>query len=190
FKPGSRKAGSNARNFTEGWVEFRDKRVAKLVSRSLNNTRIGAKKRSIFHDDLWCMKYLHRFRWTHLSERLAYERLVRGQRLRAEVSQVKRESNFILQNVEKSSNMEHLRQIKQQKGQEWQEKSWHFTQRQTEQEIQQSKAGKRERRNLKRMAEIQTKSESNISLLAKIFNPPAEQVEKLPSLFEYYQWDL
>ncbi|KAJ7317534.1 hypothetical protein JRQ81_003696 [Phrynocephalus forsythii] len=97
-----KKAGSNAKNFTEGWVEFRDKRVAKLVATSLHNTPMGVRKKSKFHYDLWNMKYLHRFKWTHLSERLAYERQVRQQRMRAEVSQAKRETNFYLQNVEKS----------------------------------------------------------------------------------------
>uniref|UniRef100_A0A9J8CUX5 Uncharacterized protein n=2 Tax=Cyprinus carpio TaxID=7962 RepID=A0A9J8CUX5_CYPCA len=49
-----RRAGSNSSSFTEGWVEFRDKRI----------------KRSHFSSDLWSMKYLHRFQWCHLSERL------------------------------------------------------------------------------------------------------------------------
>ena len=48
------------------------------------------------------MKYLPKFKWTHLNERLAYERAVHKQRLRAEVSQAKREANFYKQNVEKS----------------------------------------------------------------------------------------
>lgn len=49
-------AGSNAKNFTEGWVEFRDKRVAKLVAASLHNTPIGVRKKSKFHYDLWNIK--------------------------------------------------------------------------------------------------------------------------------------
>uniref|UniRef100_A0A8C5PEP6 Activator of basal transcription 1 n=1 Tax=Leptobrachium leishanense TaxID=445787 RepID=A0A8C5PEP6_9ANUR len=97
-----KKAGSNARDFTEGWVEFRDKRVAKLVAASLNNMPMGTRKKNRFHDDLWNIKYLHRFRWSHLSERLAMERQVRQQRMRVEVSQAKRETNFYLENVERS----------------------------------------------------------------------------------------
>uniref|UniRef100_G1KFJ6 Activator of basal transcription 1 n=1 Tax=Anolis carolinensis TaxID=28377 RepID=G1KFJ6_ANOCA len=159
-----KKAGSNAKNFTEGWVEFRDKRVAKLVAASLHNTPMGTRRRSKFHYDLWNMKYLHRFKWTHLSERLAYERQVRQQRMRAEVSQAKRETNFYLQNVEKSK---HFAAKGSQRGQE--EKNWGFVQRRTEEEIQTSKEKKRLKQQLARAAEIQQKSQSNSSLLSKIF---------------------
>ncbi|XP_042311234.1 activator of basal transcription 1 isoform X2 [Sceloporus undulatus] len=160
-----KKAGSNAKNFTEGWVEFRDKRVAKLVAASLHNTPMGVRRKSKFHYDLWNMKYLHRFKWTHLSERLAYERQVRQQRMRAEVSQAKRETNFYLQNVEKSK---HFTAKGSQGVQE--EKSWGFVQRRTEDEIQTSKGKKRLKQQLARAAEIQQKSQSNSSLLSKIFN--------------------
>ncbi|XP_070597325.1 activator of basal transcription 1 [Erythrolamprus reginae] len=158
-------AGSNAKNFTEGWVEFRDKRVAKLVAASLHNTPIGVRKKSKFHYDLWNIKYLNRFKWTHLSEQLAYERQVRQQRMRAEVSQAKRETNFYLQNVEKSKHF-----LKKDSQKEHAEKSWGFVQRSTEDEIQTSKGKKRLKQQLARSAEIQEKSQSNKSLLTKIFN--------------------
>ncbi|XP_033029505.1 activator of basal transcription 1 [Lacerta agilis] len=160
-----KKAGSNAKNFTEGWVEFRDKRVAKVVAASLHNTPMGVRRRSRFHYDLWNMKYLHRFKWTHLSERLAYERQVRQQRMRAEISLAKRETNFYLQNVEKSKRFS---EKGSRGGQE--EKSWGFVQRQTEEEIQTSKGNKRLKKQLARAADIQQKSQSNSSLLSKIFN--------------------
>ncbi|XP_062975572.1 activator of basal transcription 1 [Elgaria multicarinata webbii] len=160
-----KKAGSNAKNFTEGWVEFRDKRVAKLVAASLHNTPMGVRRKSHFHYDLWNMKYLHRFKWTHLSERLAYERQVRQQRMRAEVSQAKRETNFYLQNVEKSKRFSEKGRQKEQE-----EKSWGFVQRRTEDEIQISKGNKRLKQQLARAAKIQQKSQSNSSLLTKIFN--------------------
>ena len=35
--------GNNRKQFTEGWVEFKDKKIAKSVARSLNNTSIGIK---------------------------------------------------------------------------------------------------------------------------------------------------
>uniref|UniRef100_UPI00398E588A activator of basal transcription 1 n=1 Tax=Pristiophorus japonicus TaxID=55135 RepID=UPI00398E588A len=175
-----RRAGSRGKSFTEGWVEFQDKAVAKRVATSLHNTPIGTRKRSRFHDDLWNIKYLHRFKWTHLSERLAYEKLVSRQRMRVEVSQAKRETSFFLQNVEKSRGLEKLQEVKRRKGQEWQEKCWHFRQRATEAEIQASKAGGHAQgagkaRQLGRVADLQRKSQSNTTLLAKIFNPVAGQ---------------
>ena len=35
-----------SRNFTEGWVEFISKRVAKEIATNLNMTQVGGKKRS------------------------------------------------------------------------------------------------------------------------------------------------
>ncbi|XP_078417583.1 activator of basal transcription 1-like [Cetorhinus maximus] len=174
---GEEKGQETEEGLHRGWVEFQDKAVAKTVARSLHNTPIGTRKRSRFHDDLWNIKYLHRFKWTHLSERLAYEKLVSRQRMRAEVSQAKRETNFFLQNVEKSKGLEKLQEVKKKKGQEWQEKSWHFQQRATEVEIQASKeAGRRSKaRELGKAAEFHRKSQSNVTLLAKIFNPTRVQ---------------
>ncbi|KAG7472680.1 hypothetical protein MATL_G00111450 [Megalops atlanticus] len=173
-----KKAGVKARSFTEGWVEFRDKRVAKKVAASLHNTPMGARKRNHFNDDLWCIKYLHRFHWCHLSERLAYEQTVRQQRLRTEISQAKRETNFYLANVEKSQNLEKLRKKKEKKGEAVEEKTWDFTQRRTEDEIRQSRLRRQmSKKSLKKAQDkarvIQEKAQSNVSLLAKIFNSAA-----------------
>ncbi|XP_078269243.1 activator of basal transcription 1 [Rhinoraja longicauda] len=175
-----RKTRGLGKNFIEGWVEYQNKAVAKRVARSLHNTPIGTKKRSRFHDDLWNMKYLHRFKWIHLSERLAYEKLVKRQRLRVEVSQAKRETNFFLQNVEKSRGMDRLQELKRQRGEEWQDKSWHFRQRATEAEIQAGKATARGRAagkadDPRRTANFQRMSQTNTALLAKIFNPAAQR---------------
>jgi hypothetical protein len=49
-----------AKHFTEGWVEFQSKRIAKQVALHLNNSRIGERKKSKFYDYLWNIKYLHR----------------------------------------------------------------------------------------------------------------------------------
>ncbi|KAG9336020.1 hypothetical protein JZ751_003279 [Albula glossodonta] len=174
-----KKVGTKARSFTEGWVEFRDKRVAKKVAASLHNTPMAARKRNRYNDDLWCIKYLHRFHWCHLSERLAYEQTVRQQRLRTEISQAKRETNFYLANVEKSQNLEKLRKKKEKKGEAMEEKTWDFTQRRTEDEIQQRRLRKQtmSKKNLQKAQDkarvIQEKAQSNVSLLAKIFNSTA-----------------
>nr|DBA21312.1 TPA: hypothetical protein GDO54_017977 [Pyxicephalus adspersus] len=170
-----KKAGSNARDFTEGWVEFRDKRVAKLIAASLNNTPMGTRKKNRFHDDLWNIKYLHRFKWSHLSERLAIERQVRQQRMRAEVSQARRETNFYLQNVERSkkfSKADRKRALKPENS-TMPDKQWNFKQRKTEAEIQALKASSDKKRMQKRQDQAeraQERSQTNRSLLQKIFN--------------------
>lgn len=89
------------RVFTEGWIEFKSKKVAKSVAANLNCNPVGGKRRSKAHDELWNIKYLPRFKWVHLSERLAYESAVKQQRMRTEISQVKREAEHFKSSVEK-----------------------------------------------------------------------------------------
>ena len=48
------------RVFTEGWVEFKSKKVAKSVAANLNCNPVGGKRRSKAHDELWNIKYLPR----------------------------------------------------------------------------------------------------------------------------------
>ena len=62
--------GNSGKNFAEGWVEFEDKRVAKSVAAQLNGNPMGGKRRSAYHYDLWCLKYLSRFKWDHLTEEI------------------------------------------------------------------------------------------------------------------------
>lgn len=51
-----RRSGLRRGDFTEGWVEFRDKRVAKRVAASLHNTPMGTRTRQKFYSDLWSIK--------------------------------------------------------------------------------------------------------------------------------------
>ncbi|KAK7145603.1 hypothetical protein R3I93_013365 [Phoxinus phoxinus] len=172
-----KKAGSRSSGFTEGWVEFRDKRIAKRVSISLHNTPMANRKRSHFSSDLWSIKYLHRFHWCHLSERLAYEQTVYHQRMRTEISQAKKETNFYLASVEKSQTLEKLKKKKEKKGEVVEEKTWGYKQRSTEEEIHLKRFNKDKgisKKNLQKAQEksksIQDKAQSNVSLLAKIFS--------------------
>ena len=61
---------SSGKNFTEGWIEFEDKRVAKQTAQMLNGQPMGGKRRSAYHYDLWCLKYLSKFKWDHLTEEI------------------------------------------------------------------------------------------------------------------------
>lgn len=83
-------------------MEFKKKKIAKLAVKELNNTQVGGKRRNPWYSELWNMKYLKKFRWTHLNERIAYEQEIRKQRLRQEITLAKKEANFYIQNVEKS----------------------------------------------------------------------------------------
>jgi ESF2/ABP1 family protein len=52
--------------------------------------------------DLWNVKYLHKFKWSHLTEKIAYEARVRQDKMRAELSQAKKEASFYLQKVDQA----------------------------------------------------------------------------------------
>lgn len=61
----------------EGWVEFLDKKVAKLVAESINNTPIGGPKKFPFREDLWNVKYLKDFKWHNLHEKIGKSNLLK-----------------------------------------------------------------------------------------------------------------
>lgn len=79
--------------------------VEKFFGKS-NFFGIGTRKGSIFYDDLWNLKYLSKFRWSHLTGQLAYERAIREQRLNAEISRTKRENEFYLRQTDRAHGME------------------------------------------------------------------------------------
>jgi len=132
-----KKTGKYQRVFSEGWVEFLSKKVAKSVAASLNTIPVGGKRRSKSHDELWNIKYLPRFKWIHLSERLAYEAAVRQQRMRTEISQVKREAEHFKESVEKSRKKAKKEKSSKEGGDEATKPSvpFQFKQRETESQI-------------------------------------------------------
>lgn len=118
-------------------MEFLSKRVAKRVAQQLNNTKVGGKRRTRYHESLWNIKYLPRFKWAHLNERLAYEKAVRQQRMRTEIAQVKRETNFFIESVDRSKKIK--KKMDKLEG-------WNVTQRLTEDEIASRKENKHQDR--------------------------------------------
>lgn len=132
-----KKTGKYNRVFSEGWVEFMSKKVAKSVAESLNSIPVGGKRRSKAYDELWNIKYLPRFKWVHLSERLAYEAAVRQQRMRTEISQVKREAEHFKNSVERKRK----KSKKEKTGMEEESPSvsFQFKQRETEKQIKKRK---------------------------------------------------
>jgi ESF2/ABP1 family protein len=95
-------------------VEFKDKHVAKQIASSLNTQPIGGK--GFYAEDLWTLKYLPRFKWQNLTERIALEKASRDQRMRAEMAQAKRENAAYVENAEKASRMEHAQERLKGKG--------------------------------------------------------------------------
>lgn len=97
-----RAGGFRGQVFSEGWVEFTKKTVAKRVAKMLNGEQIGGRKRSSFYYDLWNIKYLSKFKWDDLTEEIAYKNAIREQKLALELSAAKRERDFYLSKVDKS----------------------------------------------------------------------------------------
>ncbi|XP_052191145.1 pre-rRNA-processing protein esf2 isoform X2 [Diospyros lotus] len=105
-----RAGGFRGQEFSEGWVEFSKKSVAKMVAKMLNGEQIGGKKRSLFYYDLWNIKYLSKFRWDDLTEEIAYKNAIREQKLALEISAAKRERDLYLSKVDQSRALTSIRE--------------------------------------------------------------------------------
>jgi len=51
----------NQGKFSEGWIEFADKKLAKRIVATFHNTLIVDGKKGMFSDHTWNLKYLHRY---------------------------------------------------------------------------------------------------------------------------------
>uniref|UniRef100_A0A5S6QA07 Activator of basal transcription 1 n=1 Tax=Trichuris muris TaxID=70415 RepID=A0A5S6QA07_TRIMR len=117
------------------YFQREDKSVAKRVALSLNNTQVGGRKRSKAFESLWNIKYLHRFKWHHLTEQLVYEKSKHKQRMRMEISQAKREAQFFTQQIEKGEAIRKLEKEVLQKDGRWERYQRQLKQRKPKQSI-------------------------------------------------------
>ncbi|XP_041361125.1 activator of basal transcription 1-like [Gigantopelta aegis] len=161
-------SGKRGRTFSEGWVEFKDKRIAKRVALMLNNNQIGGKKRNRWYDEIWNIKYLPQFRWAHLNERLAYERAVHEQRMRTEIAQAKREASFHIENVGKGTKLSEIEKRKRKKGESIEVRTIRVKLLETEDEILAKKRKKTTVDETSRKPAAQSAG-SNQSFLSKLF---------------------
>lgn len=128
-------------HYTEGWVEFKDKKIARSVAEMLNAQPIGGKKGTRWRDDIWTMKYLPKFKWNMLTEQVgaylnlfsfmcrnidsfvAHEAAVHAAKLRVELSQSKSEQQQYLKNVELARVLDKRAAKKKEKGEEFELKT-------------------------------------------------------------------
>jgi len=66
------------------------------VALALNNTPIGGKKRDYYSQDIWNIKYLKKFKWHHLTEKISYESQVKHQKVRNSLTEAQLEAKFYL----------------------------------------------------------------------------------------------
>lgn len=121
--------------FSEGWVEFKNKRDAKRVALALNNTSVGGKKRNPWYTCIWNIKYLPKFSWTDVNADKELKRATHENRIRTEISQAKKQTNFYSGNVEFSKNLDRMKKKKIEKGEQFEGKTFLVTQRKTDEEI-------------------------------------------------------
>ena len=81
--------------------------------------------------------FVNRFKWIHLSERLAYEAAVKQQRMRTEISQVKREAEHFKSSVERKRKKSKVKSSTDDEKKE--EVVFQFKQRETEAQIKKRK---------------------------------------------------
>lgn len=95
------KGGGTKRHlYKQGWIEFKRKRVAKVVAIALNATPIGKQKcTDIFQGDLWNLKYLPRFKWEHLEGYLRDAKRSRAQRKALAMSVAEKECSQFLEQL-------------------------------------------------------------------------------------------
>lgn len=95
--------GQRRTKFVDGWIEFHEKKRAKRCADLLNGQQIGGKKRkNAYREDVWCIKYLHKFKWDDIKAQERYDFQVRKKRFDAKMAQSRRESNFLVEQMEES----------------------------------------------------------------------------------------
>ena len=62
------------------------------------------------------MKYLRGFKWSHLTEKVAYERRVREQKLKVEMMDVRRENAAYVAQVEAGKKMDYIEDRRKKSG--------------------------------------------------------------------------
>ena len=76
-----------------------------------------------------------RFKWSHLTERLAYEKAVHQQKMRNEISQAKREAEFFKSNVEKAKRNKKSKKSNATSAEGSETRKYAFRQKETDEEI-------------------------------------------------------
>jgi len=111
------KAGGNKRKcFTEGWVEFLDKKAAKRVALMFNGVITGGKKQHNFYrEDIWNIKYLPKFTWENLTHKIELDKQLADKQVRNEVALSRKANRFYAQQVQKSREIEGIQKKRKRK---------------------------------------------------------------------------
>jgi ESF2/ABP1 family protein len=111
-----KKGGNKRICFREGWLEFASKKEAKVAVVTLNGQKMVGKKGSFYSEDLWNLKYLPKFKWHHLTEKLAHEQRLKAERLNLEMEQERKLHEFYSSQMRKSKKIGGILHQKMAKG--------------------------------------------------------------------------
>lgn len=92
---------SSRQLYTEGWIEFATKKMAKRCAETLNATTVGGRKGGFYHDDIWNMKYLRGVGWDDLMAQVREERREEEARRMEERGQIARETKEFIEGVDR-----------------------------------------------------------------------------------------
>lgn len=73
-----------------------------MAALTLNGNKMVSKKGNFYSEDLWNIKYLPKFKWHHLTERLAHEERLKKERLKVELEMERKVEDFYSQKIAKS----------------------------------------------------------------------------------------
>jgi ESF2/ABP1 family protein len=87
--------------YSEGWIEFASRKIAKRCAETLNAATVGGRKGGFYHDDMWNMKYLRGVSWDDLMAQVREERREEEVRRMEERTQIARETKDFVEGVER-----------------------------------------------------------------------------------------
>ena len=63
------------------------------------------KKKGFYADDLWTIRYLPKFKWENLTEKLAYDQRMRKEKMQTEMVQEKKKQEFYMEKLDLSKKL-------------------------------------------------------------------------------------
>jgi len=63
------------------------------------------KKKGFYADDLWTIRYLPKFKWENLTEKLAYDQRMRKEKMQMEIVQEKKKQEFYMEKLDLSKKL-------------------------------------------------------------------------------------
>lgn len=90
----------------------------------MNNVQVGGKKRNPWYSSIWNIKYLPKFTWTDINADRELKRATYENRMRADISQVKKQAHFYMNSYDQSKTLNEMKKRKEKKGQMFEKRNF------------------------------------------------------------------